>query len=75
MPYDELKKIADQANMIIDGFAYTQDENMVRVLNLNNPDEACQLSNDGEMLATNMTDEVLNLATAYYLKNRKYMEG
>ncbi len=70
----ELDNIADKANMIIAGYAFTKIEYEIRVLNLNNPTEACILSLDGEMHSTNMDDVTLSLVQAYYQKNRQFME-
>ena len=74
MPEKELETIADRANMIVAGYAYTKTDGVIKVLNLNDPNEACILSKDGEMLSTNMDDATLLLAQAYYLKNRSFME-
>ena len=70
----ELQEIADKADIIIAGYAYTLEDNQVRVLNLNNPKEACVLSLDGEMLSTNIDDVTLSLVQAYYQKNKQFME-
>lgn len=37
------KTIADAANMIINGYAFTKDGENIKVLNLNNPDMAIVL--------------------------------
>ena len=37
---DKIKQIADQADMIINGYAFTREENRIRILNLNNPEKA-----------------------------------
>ena len=72
----EVKKIADEANMIVAGFSYTMtDDGRIRVLNLENPDQACVLLDDGEMLETTMDDMTLSRVQGYYLKNREFMEG
>lgn len=75
MPENEIKEIADKADMIITGYAYTKVENQIRVLNLNDTHEACVLSIDGEMQSTNMDEVTLALVQAYYLKNKQFMEG
>lgn len=36
---DKIKQIADQADMIINGYAFTREENRIRILNLNNPEK------------------------------------
>ena len=70
----EIEKIADDADMIFAGFAYSHtDEGFIRVINLNNPDEACVLDCNGNMIAADMSDEMLFLVKAYYLKNKKFM--
>ena len=42
MPVEQLKKIADEADMIVAGYAFTKNaEGLIQVLNLSNPEEAC----------------------------------
>ena len=75
MPENELKKIADQANMIIAGYSFTKEKDgFIRILNLENTDEACLLQNDGAMLETTMDDITLLKVQSYYLKNKEFME-
>ena len=48
MPVEQLKKIADEADMIVAGYAFTKNaEGLIQVLNLSNPEEACVLQKDG----------------------------
>nr|WP_297873877.1 hypothetical protein [uncultured Blautia sp.] len=70
-----IKEVADAAEVIVNGYAYTKDGNNVRVLNLNNPEKAAYLSKMGEVLETSMDDIELEIVLEYYQKNRKYMEG
>ena len=70
-----IKEVADAAEVIVNGYAYTKDGNNVRVLNLNNPEKAAYLSEVGEVLETSMDDIELEIVLEYYQKNRKYMEG
>ena len=42
----DIKKVADNAEMIVNGYAFTICEQGIRVLNLNNPDSAALLTND-----------------------------
>ena len=44
-----IKEVADAAEVIVNGYAYTKDGNNVRVLNLNNPEKAAYLSEMGEV--------------------------
>lgn len=75
MSEKEIVNIAENADIIVNGFSFTADEQgLVHVLNLNNPDEACLLNKDGEMVETSMEDEVLFKVQAYYAQNRELME-
>ena len=75
MSEKEIISIADNADMIINGFSFTINEDgFIRVLNLNNTDEACLLNKDGEMIEAAMDDEVLFKVQAYYAQNKDLME-
>jgi len=75
MPEAKLKEIADNATMIVSGYAFTLTiEGFIKVLNLDNPDEACVLQKDGAMVETTMNDITLLKVQAYYLKNKEFME-
>ena len=67
-------EIADAADMIINGYAFTKDGENLRVLNLNNPEKAAYLSQNGDVLETSMDDIVLDIVSEYYRKNRECME-
>ena len=69
-----IREIADAADVIVNGYAYTKDGENIRVLNLNNPEEAAYLNRAGEVLETSMDDIELEIILDYYKKNRKYME-
>ncbi|MBQ8942524.1 MAG: hypothetical protein IJ062_11880 [Firmicutes bacterium] len=70
----DIKKIADEADMIINFYAFTVSGDMVRVLNLENTSEAAVLNMNGEMLETTMTDDELAQVLKYFSKNKKYLE-
>ena len=67
-------EVADAAEVIVNGYAFTKDGTNVKVLNLNRPDKAAVLSKDGEVLETSMDDVELDIVVDYYKQNRKYME-
>ena len=70
----DIEKIADEANMILNGYAYTRKQNSIQVLNLNNPKSASVLSIDGDVLETTMDDIELSIILDYYKRDRKYMK-
>ena len=67
-------EVADAAEVIVNGYAFTKDGTNVKVLNLNRPDKDAVLSKDGEVLETSMDDVELDIVVDYYKRNRKYME-
>lgn len=67
-------EIADAADMIVNGYAFTKDGENIRVLNLNNPKKATYLNKNGDVLETSMDDIELDIVSEYYQKNRECME-
>lgn len=49
-----MENIADKADMIVNGYAFTLEDDRIRVLNLNNPSKAVVFGIDGEVLETSM---------------------
>jgi len=70
----DVKKVADAADMIIQGYAFTKAGNFVRVLNLHAPERAAVIDEDLEMVETTMEDIEVSIVTEYLRKNRQYME-
>ena len=70
----DILKVADEADLIVNGYAFTKCEEGYRVLNLNKPDRAVVLSVAGETLETTMDDIEIQIVKDYYQKNRKFME-
>ena len=67
-------EVADAAQVIVNGYAFTNAGPNVKVLNLNKPEKAAYLSKAGEVLETSMDDVELDIILDYYKKNKKYME-
>lgn len=70
----KLKSIADKADIIVNGYAFTRNDEQIQVLNLNSPEKAVVFSTDGEVLETTMDDIELSIASRYLQQNKKYME-
>jgi len=70
----DIKTIADKADIIVNGYAFTRSEKSIRVLNLNVPDKAAVFNNNGELLETTMDDIELSIVSRYLQHNMKYME-
>ena len=69
-----VKDIADNADMIVNGYAFTKENEMIRVLNLDFPTKASVLNNAGEMIETTMDDIEVEIVAEIYLRNKKYLE-
>ena len=70
-----VKDIADNANMIINGYAYTKDGDYIRVLNLNCLNNAAvAVIYKDEIVETNMDDIEIQIVLDYYNKNKEFME-
>lgn len=52
----DIKTVADKADVIINGYAFTRESDRIHVLNLNSPNKAVVFSTDGEVLETTMDD-------------------
>lgn len=75
MPVEQLKKIADEADMIVAGYAFTKNaEGLIQVLNLSNPEEACVLQKDGTMVETTM-DTITDFKSAGLLLEKQGIYG
>lgn len=69
----DIKAIADKADMIINGYAFTKDNERVRVLNLNCINHAAVILND-KVVETNMDDVEKEIVMDYYNRNKEFME-
>ena len=70
----DIKQIADEAEVIIDGYAFSKFEDGYRVLNLNRPDRAVVFSPAAEVLETSMDDIEIQIVRGYLEKNRALLE-
>lgn len=69
----DIKDIADKADMIINGYAFTKDNEWVRVLNLNCINHAAVILNE-KIVETNMDDVENEIVMDYYKRNKQFME-
>lgn len=66
-----VKDVADNANMLINGYAYTKDGDYIRVLNLNSLNNAAVIYKD-EIVEMDMDDIGIQIVSDYY--NKEFME-
>lgn len=70
----DILQVADQADMIINGYAFTVAGDSVRVLNLNNPYKSVVLDKEGKTLETSMDDIEVQIVKKYWTINQDFME-
>ena len=68
------QKIAETADMIINGYAFTRSNDNVRVLNLNSVGSAAVIGKDNEVIETSMDDIELDIVMNYYKRNKAFLE-
>lgn len=69
----DIKDIADKADMIINGYAFTDNDGWIRVLNLNCLNHAAVIY-EGKIVETNMDDIENEIVMEYYRNNKEFME-
>ena len=72
---DKIKEIADKADMIVNGYAFTRENNQIRILNLNNLEKALVISEDGKVLETTMDDIEIRIVINYWNSDCEFMEN
>ena len=69
------KTIADEADVIIDGYAYIKkEEGRITIVNLNREGHAALIFPTGEVVETSMDDIELSIAMDYLKRAKAYME-
>ena len=70
----DIEAVASTADMIVNGYAFSQeDDDRIRVLNLNSPTTAAVLDSEGNVLETSMDDMELGIVQGYFLNNREFL--
>ena len=71
----EINKIAENADMIVCGYAFSHTENgLVRAVNLHAPYRALVLTPSGETIETSMDDIEISIVSKLWNKNKKLLE-
>lgn len=70
--FAEIKEIADRADMIVNGFAFTKDGEYIRVVNLDNRRHTATILDD-EIIETDMDPIEVQITVDYYKNNKRFM--
>lgn len=69
----EMKKIAEKADMIINGYAFTIIQAGIQVVNLDRG-TACVLDEKNQVIESSMDDIELDIVNGYYQRNKRFLE-
>ena len=74
MTDEKIREIADNADMIVRGYAFTKHNGNISVLNLNHPDSAMYISKEGKMLETTMDEIEQTIVLNIWDQNAQFIE-
>ena len=71
----DLKEIADKADLIVNGYAFTKESGgRYRVLNLNFPKDSAVIKSDGTVIETTMDDIEVEIVRRIFETDREFLE-
>ena len=74
MPEEKIKEIADNADMIVRGYAFTKKGENISILNINRPTCALYMTPQGKILESSMDDIEQEIVLRIWEKDSEYME-
>ena len=75
MPEKELLKIAENAKIIVNGYAFSKRaDGFISILNLDHPDCAMVISKDLEIIETNMDEIEQGIVVSLAKRNLPFLE-
>ncbi|MBQ1527821.1 MAG: hypothetical protein IIZ75_11835 [Lachnospiraceae bacterium] len=70
----DVVKAAEEAQMIVAGYAYKRKGDWIEVINLNNPIKVVVLSRNNKVIETTMDDIEIEIVKDYLIRNIEFME-
>ena len=75
MPEKELQKIAENAKIIVNGYAFSKrDDGFISILNLDHPDCAMVISKELDIIETNMDEIEQEIVLSLAKRNLSFLE-
>lgn len=74
MTEDQIVEIAEKADMIVNYYDFTKQDEIIRILNLRNPEHTMVISKDGTLLETNMDEIEQVIVQDIWKKDAEFME-
>lgn len=69
----KIKEIADKADLIVNGYAYTRDKDYIRIINLNSLNHTAVIYND-KIIETNMDEIETQIVLDYYIQDKEFIK-
>lgn len=69
----EWREVADRADMIINGYAFTKEDELIRIINLNNMDKSLVVNDAGKVLETSMDDIEVHIVKGYLVGQPSFL--
>jgi len=70
----KLEAVAQNAAFVVNGYAFVCQSECIQVTNLNNLSKTASITRLGQVLDTSMDDIEINIALAYWNKNKQFAE-
>ena len=70
---EKMIEIADNADMIVDGYAFTMDEAGCRVIDLNESNNSMVINSEDEVIETTMEDIEISIVMDLYKRNKVFL--
>ena len=71
--YLNIKEIADKADLIVNGYAYTRDKDCIRIINLNSLNHTAVIYNY-KIIETNMDEIETQIVLDYYIQDKDFIK-
>ena len=71
--YLNIKEIADKADLIVNGYAYTRDRDYIRIINLNSLNHNAVIYID-KIVETNMDEIETQIVLDYYIQDKDFLK-
>ena len=71
--YLNIKEIADTADLLVNGYAYTRDKDYIRIINLNSLNHTAVIYND-KIIETNMDEIETQIVLDYYIQDKDFIK-
>ena len=70
---NKIKAIADEADLIVNGYAFLKKGDSIKVINLNHTENMAILDIDGSVKSTTMEEIEVDIVLDYYKRNCKFV--